>query len=181
MLMLLRPAPDELFVFPAPMRPIYTEPLADDSAFSRYLPGETRCTKNIAARLLSRSVPEVDGTAVGATSASLFASIKPEFPSSDLDLCSHRRCALGKRNFGRGGVFRAARFERFPSALAPKPAEAGVFHRIVRHLSLPLPARHRTCSVPCSGYPAGDGSAAILSSIRAKSRRVRWLSASSNQ
>lgn len=34
MLMLLRPAPDELFVFPASMRPINTEPLADDSAFS---------------------------------------------------------------------------------------------------------------------------------------------------
>ncbi len=34
MLMLLRPAPDELFAFPAPMRPLYTEPLADDSAFS---------------------------------------------------------------------------------------------------------------------------------------------------
>ena len=34
MLMLLRPAPDELFVFPAPMRPIYTEPLADDSTWS---------------------------------------------------------------------------------------------------------------------------------------------------
>lgn len=34
MLMLLRPAPDELFVFPAPMRPIYTEPPADDSTWS---------------------------------------------------------------------------------------------------------------------------------------------------
>ena len=34
MLMLLRPAPDELFFLPAPERPIYTEPLADDSEFS---------------------------------------------------------------------------------------------------------------------------------------------------
>ena len=34
MLMLLRPAPDELFFLPAPVRPIYEEPLAADSAFS---------------------------------------------------------------------------------------------------------------------------------------------------
>jgi glutathione S-transferase len=34
MLMVLRPAPDELFVFPAPMRPFYTEPLAEDPGFS---------------------------------------------------------------------------------------------------------------------------------------------------
>src|SRR5277367_1800510 len=34
MLMLLRPPPDELFFLPAPERPIYTEPVADDSAFS---------------------------------------------------------------------------------------------------------------------------------------------------
>jgi glutathione S-transferase len=30
MLMLLRPAPDELFFMPAPVRPIYSEPLADE-------------------------------------------------------------------------------------------------------------------------------------------------------
>lgn len=34
MLMLLRPAPDELFFLPAPVRPIYEEPLAADSVFS---------------------------------------------------------------------------------------------------------------------------------------------------
>jgi glutathione S-transferase len=34
MLMLLKPAPNELFVLPAPVRPIYMEPLADDPAFS---------------------------------------------------------------------------------------------------------------------------------------------------
>ena len=34
MLMLLRPAPDELFFLPAPVRPIYEEPVAADSAFS---------------------------------------------------------------------------------------------------------------------------------------------------
>jgi glutathione S-transferase len=34
MLMLLRAAPDELFFLPAPVRPIYEEPLAADSAFS---------------------------------------------------------------------------------------------------------------------------------------------------
>lgn len=34
MLMLLRAAPDELFFIPAPVRPIYSEPIADDPAFS---------------------------------------------------------------------------------------------------------------------------------------------------
>jgi glutathione S-transferase len=34
MLMLLRPAPDEFFVFPPRVRPIYTEPVAGDSEFS---------------------------------------------------------------------------------------------------------------------------------------------------
>jgi len=34
MLMLLKPAPDGMFFLPAPERPIYTEPVADDSAFS---------------------------------------------------------------------------------------------------------------------------------------------------
>ena len=34
MLMILKPAPDELFVLPAPVRSIDTEPVADDSAFS---------------------------------------------------------------------------------------------------------------------------------------------------
>ena len=34
MLMLLKPAPDELFVLTAEVRPIYFEPVADDSAFS---------------------------------------------------------------------------------------------------------------------------------------------------
>jgi glutathione S-transferase len=34
MLMLLKPAPDDLFFLPAPERPIYTEPVAEDSEFS---------------------------------------------------------------------------------------------------------------------------------------------------
>jgi glutathione S-transferase len=34
MLMVVRPAPDELFFLPASVRPIYREPLADDPAFS---------------------------------------------------------------------------------------------------------------------------------------------------
>ncbi len=34
MLMLLKPVPDELFFLPAPERPIDTDPVADDSAFS---------------------------------------------------------------------------------------------------------------------------------------------------
>ncbi len=34
MLMLVKPAPDELFFLPAPARPIYAEPIAEDSAFA---------------------------------------------------------------------------------------------------------------------------------------------------
>ena len=34
-------------------------------------------------------------------------------------------------------------------------------------------SRHRTCSAPCSAYPAGDGNGAILCSMRVNSRRVR--------
>ena len=34
--------------------------------------------------------------------------------------------------------------------LGAETAKAGVFRRILRHLYLPLPPRHRTCSVPCS-------------------------------
>jgi glutathione S-transferase len=34
MLMLLKPAPDEFFFLAAPLRPIYTDPLADDPAFA---------------------------------------------------------------------------------------------------------------------------------------------------
>jgi hypothetical protein len=37
------------------------------------------------------------------------------------------------------------------------------------------------CCALQAAYPAGDGSVAILCSIPPNSRRVRWLSANSNQ
>jgi hypothetical protein len=47
----------------------------------------------------------------------------------------------------------------------------------------PLPNHQSQTSAPlrASTYPLGDGSSAILRSVPANSRRVRWLSARSNQ
>jgi hypothetical protein len=53
--------------------------------------------------------------------------------------------------------------------------------RIRRHFSRQTSAVIEICSASRSLYPAGDGSAAIFASMPANSRRVRWLSANSNQ
>jgi glutathione S-transferase len=50
MLLLVNPPPDELFLFPAPMRPMYTVPLTRQAAFPQSLPGVTRYTGSTGVR-----------------------------------------------------------------------------------------------------------------------------------
>jgi hypothetical protein len=50
MLLLVNPPPDELFLFPASMRLMYTTPLTSNSAFAPYLPGGTRHIESTEAR-----------------------------------------------------------------------------------------------------------------------------------
>jgi hypothetical protein len=53
--------------------------------------------------------------------------------------------------------------------------------RFRRHFALRPSVVIEICSALRSRYPAGDGSIAILCNMLPKSRRVRWLSAKSNQ
>jgi len=50
MLLLVNPPPDELFLFPSSMRPMYTVPLTSDWYSPQYLPGGTRCTESVEAK-----------------------------------------------------------------------------------------------------------------------------------
>jgi hypothetical protein len=90
----------------------------------------------------------------------------------------------------------AQAFGAFPWSRLKLVHESGQFHRFVRAGS-PLrtvcgPFPNDTPPCPhlfaanleasiAGGYPAGTASIAILRSMLPKSRRVRWLSASSNQ
>jgi hypothetical protein len=97
---------------------------------------------------------------------------------------AYRTNGLPRQGFGPvlvHGTASRAGMGRFSVSPPCNPQKCRLSNRSADSFSHPPYLLTKICCAPRAAYPAGTGSVTILCSMAPNSRRVRWLSASSNQ